>query len=72
MSWMGHDAGVQSVYYLPTQEQIKAEIEKAEKALRIFGRVEVSEDRVARLEAEIAALRGTVSLLGRLLDRGLG
>jgi len=37
MSWMGHDAGTQAVYYLPTQEQIKAEIEKAERALRIFG-----------------------------------
>ena len=53
MNWMGHDAGTQAVYYLPTQEQVKAEIEKAERALRIFGIVPSSpevEEKIREVE----------------------
>jgi integrase len=69
MSWMGHDAGVQAVYYLPTREQVGAEVERAERALAIFsdeGR-SVELDRVRELESEVAALkmilRGVLSRL---------
>ncbi|MEM0451512.1 MAG: site-specific integrase [Nitrososphaerota archaeon] len=37
MSWMGHDTGVQAVYFMPSPNDLKKEIEKAEKTLRIFG-----------------------------------
>jgi len=35
--WMGHNSGIEKTYYLPTPEIVKAEFEKADKALRIFG-----------------------------------
>ena len=37
MSWMGHDVGVQGVYFMPPPNEVKKEVEKAEKALQIFG-----------------------------------
>ncbi|MEN2975495.1 MAG: site-specific integrase, partial [Candidatus Caldarchaeales archaeon] len=37
MSWMGHDTGVQGVYFMPSPNDVKKEIEKAEKTLQIFG-----------------------------------
>jgi integrase len=38
--WVGHNSGaVERLYYLPTNEMIKEEFEKADKALRIFGHV---------------------------------
>lgn len=37
-SWMGHNSGmVKKIYYLPSPEMMQAEIEKADKAMRIFG-----------------------------------
>jgi len=35
--WMGHNIGVQGVYFLPTGEDLEKEIKKANEALRIFG-----------------------------------
>lgn len=37
MSWMGHDVGVQGVYFIPSPQDVKKEVEKAEKTLQIFG-----------------------------------
>jgi len=38
--WIGHNSGaVERLYYLPTPEMVKEEIEKADKALRIFGHI---------------------------------
>jgi len=37
--WLGHNSGVEKVYYLPTPEIVQKEFEKADKALRIFGSV---------------------------------
>jgi len=38
--WVGHNSGaVERLYYLPTPEMIREEVEKADKALRIFGHV---------------------------------
>jgi integrase len=37
--WMGHNSGVEKLYYLPTPEMIKQELEKADRVLRIFGQV---------------------------------
>ena len=38
--WVGHNSGaVERLYYLPTPEMVKEEIEKADRALRIFGHV---------------------------------
>jgi hypothetical protein len=36
--WLGHNSGVEKLYYLPPPEVIKQEFEKAERVLRIFGR----------------------------------
>jgi integrase len=36
--WLGHNSGVEKLYYLPTPEVIKQEFEKADRVLRIFGR----------------------------------
>ena len=56
--WMGHNSGVEKLYYLPPPEIVKREFEKTDKVLRIFGsaqQVEVQslEERIKRLEAFI-------------------
>jgi len=53
--WMGHNSGIEKVYYLPTPEIIKAEFEKADKALRIFGlpHTPVVSEKVEALEEAI-------------------
>jgi hypothetical protein len=38
--WMGHETGVQGVYFLPTPEDEERERQKAAEALRIFGKTE--------------------------------
>ena len=38
--WMGHKNDVQDAYFLPTEEMMKKELEKAEGALTIFGKTE--------------------------------
>jgi len=37
--WLGHNSGVEKLYYLPPPEVIRQEFEKADRVLRIFGRV---------------------------------
>jgi len=57
--WMGHNSGVEKIYYLPTPEIVRQEIEKADKALRIFGvkaELDVNKMRLAALEAVWEAL----------------
>lgn len=51
MSWMGHDAGVQAVYFMPSQKDIAKEVKKAEKALTTFGATStvLSEEKVEAL-----------------------
>jgi integrase len=36
--WLGHNSGIEKLYYLPPPEVIKQEFEKADRVLRIFGR----------------------------------
>jgi integrase len=36
--WLGHNSGIEKLYYLPPPEVIRQEFEKAERVLRIFGR----------------------------------
>jgi hypothetical protein len=36
--WLGHNSGVEKLYYLPPPEVIKQEFDKADRVLRIFGR----------------------------------
>ncbi|MEM2690121.1 MAG: site-specific integrase [Nitrososphaerota archaeon] len=55
MSWMGHDAGVQAIYFMPSPNDLKKEIEKAEKALRIFGAISqaLSSEKLEALEEAV-------------------
>jgi len=56
---MGHNSGIEKVYYLPPPELVRQEIEKADKALRIFGvkaELDVNKMRLAALEAVWEAL----------------
>jgi integrase len=53
--WLGHNSGVEKLYYLPTNEMIKEEFEKADKALRIFGHV-VEASRAKEEEEQISML----------------
>lgn len=52
MSWMGHDTGVQGIYFMPSPNDLKKEIEKADKALRIFGAISqaLSSEKLEALE----------------------
>jgi len=36
--WLGHNSGIEKLYYLPPPEVIKQEFDKADRVLRIFGR----------------------------------
>jgi len=61
--WIGHHSGVKKHYYLPPSEVVKAEIGKADKAMRIFGALSTP------LEAEKAkALEEAVQFYERLTD----
>ncbi|MEM1759834.1 MAG: tyrosine-type recombinase/integrase [Thermosphaera sp.] len=53
--WMGHNSGVEKIYYLPTPEIIRQEFEKADRALRIFGNIPqaLTEDKMKALEDAI-------------------
>jgi len=51
--WMGHKRGVEAVYFLPNGEMIREAVEKAAKALKIFGRP-------GSIEKEIEELRRKV------------
>ena len=54
--WVGHNSGaVERLYYLPTPDMIKEEVEKADRALRIFGHV-VESRREEEREEQIAML----------------
>jgi integrase len=54
--WVGHNSGaVERLYYLPTPDMLKEEVEKADKALRIFGHV-VESRREEEREEEINLL----------------
>jgi integrase/recombinase XerD len=54
--WVGHNSGaVERLYYLPTPDMIREEVEKADKALRIFGHV-IEPRREEEREAEINLL----------------
>ncbi|MDJ0269264.1 MAG: tyrosine-type recombinase/integrase [Aigarchaeota archaeon] len=62
--WMEHNTGmVEKVYYLPQPEMIKAEMEKADKAMRIFGAL------YTPLESEkVKALEEAVEFYERLTE----
>ncbi|MEM3906362.1 MAG: tyrosine-type recombinase/integrase [Nitrososphaerota archaeon] len=76
-SWMGHNGNIQKIYYIPTPEMVRAEFEKADKALRLFGSLPPSPDIEQRLEALEQAVRdyevilGNPTLLARLLRKEL-
>jgi hypothetical protein len=54
--WVGHNSSaVERLYYLPTPDMIKEEVEKADKVLRIFGHV-VESRREEEREEQIAML----------------
>jgi len=53
--WMGHEIGVQGVYFLPTPEDEKREREKAAEALRIFGKIEQPKPRLDPIIEKILA-----------------
>ena len=54
--WVGHNSGaVERLYYLPTPEMIREEVEKADKALRIFGQI-VESRREEERDEQIAML----------------
>jgi len=53
--WLGHNSGVEKLYYLPTPDIIKQEFEKADAALRIFGRP-AEPPRVEELSEQIEAV----------------
>lgn len=65
--WMGHNSGVEKVYYLPTPEIVEQEFEKAEKPLRIFGRITESlpAEKVTALEEAVAFYERLVEHIGR-------
>jgi integrase len=50
--WLGQNSGVEKRYYLPTAEIIRKEFEKADQALKIFGR----HDDMKTLEEKVEAL----------------
>ncbi|MHA1632642.1 MAG: tyrosine-type recombinase/integrase [Candidatus Freyarchaeota archaeon] len=61
--WMGHNSGIEKVYYLPTPEIIKAESDKVDKALRIFG------SKYAPMTSEKAeALEEAIKFYEKLMD----
>ena len=55
--WMGHSTGVQGVYYKPPPDVARREFfEKADPALRIFGKVETKAEEVEDLKARVEVL----------------
>ena len=61
--WIGHHSGVEKHYYLPPPEVLKAEIEKADKTMRIFGAL------YTPLESEkVKALEEAIQFYERLTD----
>jgi len=61
--WMGHNSGIEKAYYLPTPELVKAEFEKADKVLQIFG------SRPAPMASEkIKALEEAVEFYEKLMN----
>jgi len=58
--WMGHETGVQSVYFLPTPEDEEHERQKAAEALRIFGKTE--QPRLNPVIEKAFAMRALLSL----------
>ena len=65
--WLGHNSGVEKLYYLPTNEMIKEELAKADRALRIFGHVVESrreEEREEQINLLWSALWNVVEAVG--------
>ena len=61
--WMGHNSGIEKAYYLPTPELVKAEFDKADKVLQIFG------SRPAPIASEkIKALEEAVEFYEKLMN----
>jgi integrase/recombinase XerD len=60
--WMGHETGVQGVYFLPTPEDEERERQKAAEALRIFGKSEELKARLDPLIEKVFAKRALLSL----------
>ena len=80
--WLGHNSGVEKLYYLPTNEMIKEEFEKADKALRIFGHIveprreEEREEQINLLWSALWSVAETIAeqnprLLRRLQNLGV-
>ena len=63
--WLGHNSGIEKTYYLPTPEMIQKEVEKADKALRIFGVIQANDSKIRELEAALMEIN---KRLGRVVD----
>jgi integrase len=80
--WLGHNSGIEKLYYLPPPEVIKQEFDKADRVLRIFGRpaeplqAEEYQEQISMLWAALLDVAATIErenphLLRKLENMGI-
>lgn len=69
-SCIGHNSGVEKVYYLPTRKTIESEFEKADRVLRIYG-IHYSVEPKERIENLEEAVKTYEQILDKIIKRYL-